>query len=122
MDGCWNNVEDYVLGTKGQSQVLKHAITTGDDRWRYRGPKPSMYRVEHQELFAGLRSGNIINNGVYMARSTMMAIMGRMATYTGQRITWDDAINSQEKLGPESYQWGDLDFAAVAQPGVTKFV
>ncbi|MCB1097088.1 MAG: Gfo/Idh/MocA family oxidoreductase, partial [Verrucomicrobiae bacterium] len=76
MGGCWSDVDDYVLGTKGQSEVLKNSIT-GETKWRYRGPKPSMYRVEHQELFAGLRSGNIINNGVYMARSTMMAIMGR---------------------------------------------
>jgi hypothetical protein len=57
-----------------------------------------------------------------MAKSTMLAIMGRMAAYTGQKITWDQAMNSQEKLGPEKYEWSDLPTPQVAMPGQTKFV
>ena len=53
-----------------------------------------MYQVEHDELFAGIRTGKPLNNGEYMAKSTMLAIMGRMATYTGQEITWEQAMNS----------------------------
>jgi hypothetical protein len=52
----------------------------------------------------------------------MLAIMGRMAAYTGQKITWDQAMNSQEKLGPEKYEWSDLPTPQVAMPGQTKFV
>jgi hypothetical protein len=56
-----------------------------------------------------------------MSRSTLMAIMGREACYTGQTITWEQAIKSQTKLGPETYQWGDAPQTAVAVPGQTKF-
>lgn len=123
MKGCKNNVEDYVLGSKGKALVLAHSVQPDSgEAWKYDGPKPSMYDVEHQELFAGIRSGNHINNGVYMSYSTLLAIMGRMACYTGQEITWDQALNSQEDLTPESYEWGDVKIPEVAMPGVTKFV
>jgi myo-inositol 2-dehydrogenase / D-chiro-inositol 1-dehydrogenase len=52
----------------------------------------------------------------------MLAIMGRMAAYTGQQITWDQAMNSQERLGPERVEWDmSLPVAPLARPGVTKF-
>ncbi|MCH5374507.1 MAG: gfo/Idh/MocA family oxidoreductase, partial [Planctomycetes bacterium] len=89
--------------------------------WRYDGPGGSMYDIEHQELFAGIRSGNHINNGEYMSYSTLMAIMGRMACYTGQEIAWDAAMNSQEDLSPAKYEWGDVKARDVAMPGITPF-
>jgi len=52
----------------------------------------------------------------------LLAIMGRMATYTGQEITWDMAWNSKEKLGPTKYEWGPVPVPQIAVPGVTKFV
>ena len=60
-----------------------------------------MYQIEHNELFASIRSGEPINDGEWMAQSTLMGIMGRMAAYTGQEITWEQAMNSQEKLVPD---------------------
>ena len=81
-----------------------------------------MYQVEHDELFAGIRKGEPLNNGEYMAKSTLLAIMGRMATYTGQEITWDQAMNSSQDLSPERYAWGPAPAVEVALPGVTKFV
>ncbi len=119
--GCSVDVSDYVMGTKGTADVMHHEIK-GADKWRYRGEKPNMYQVEHDELFASIRSGNPINNSEYMARSSMMAIMGRMATYTGQTISWDQAINSKEDLTPAKYEWGPLAVAPVALPGITQFV
>ena len=118
---CFNETEDFILGTKGQARVIKHEIDAGGERWRYRGEKPSMYDVEHVELFNSIKAGEPINNGVYMSYSTMLAIMGRMATYTGQRITWEQAINSQENLSPERYEWGEVKTPKVAMPGITKF-
>jgi len=56
-----------------------------------------------------------------MARSTLLAIMGRMATYTGQLITWEQAMNSKEDLTPPKYEWGAIPTPSVAVPGVTKF-
>jgi predicted dehydrogenase len=119
-DGCSNDVEDYVLATKGRAQVLRNAIE-GESKWRYRGPKNNMYQAEHDALFASIRSGKPINNGYYMANSTMIAIMGRMATYTGKTIAWEEAIASQETLAPPSYDWISLPVAPVAMPGQTQF-
>lgn len=120
-DGCANDVEDYVMGTKGRAQILRNAVE-GDEKWRYRGPKSNMYQAEHDALFQAIRSGKPINNGHYMANSTMMAIMGRMATYTGRTVTWKEAIESQENLAPPAYDWVSLPVPPVAMPGQTPLV
>ncbi len=124
MDGCINDVEDYVHGTKGRARVLGHSIE-GETSWQYpveqKRKNPSMYDIEHLELFAGIRSGNALNNGVYMSYSTLLAIMGREACYTGETITWDKAMKSEVKLGPDSYAWGEAPKPVVATPGKTKF-
>lgn len=117
-DDTSNRTEDRVLGTAGQAEILKHVVSPNEGkRWRYRGPKPSMYVVEHQELFKSIREGNPINNGHYMCNSTMLAIMGRMAAYSGKTVSWDECFNSQVRLGPESYEWTDCPTAPVAIPG-----
>jgi hypothetical protein len=80
-----------------------------------------MYQNEHDELFASIRSGQPINDGEWMAHSTLLAIMGRMAAYTGQVVTWDEALNSQENLMPEKLAWDTpLATPPVAMPGITK--
>ncbi len=82
-----------------------------------------MYQTEHDELFASIRNGKPINNGEYMARSTLLAIMGRMAAYTGQEITWEMALNSKENLSPGQYDWNaQPPVAQVAIPGQTRFL
>ena len=93
----------------------------GSDKvaWRYRGKKPSMYQVEHDEMFASIRKGEPINNGDYMCNSTMIGLLGRMAAYTGQTVTWDQCANSTERLGPSEYAWGDVPEEVVAIPGKT---
>ena len=102
--------------------MFQHAIT-GKNEWRFTGKAKNPYQVEHDEMFAAIRSGKPINNGDYMCKSTLMALMGRMAGYTGQRITWDQAWNSTEVLMPEPLKWDDQPPASkVAIPGVTKFV
>jgi myo-inositol 2-dehydrogenase/D-chiro-inositol 1-dehydrogenase len=122
--GCANGVDERVLGTKGQAMVLGNRIT-GETDWGFRMPrgqkKPSMYQVEHDELFKAIRAGKPINNGHYMCNSTMIAIMGRMACYTGKSLTWDQCLNSNERLGPTTYEWGDMPEPEVAIPGITPF-
>jgi hypothetical protein len=82
-----------------------------------------MYQREHDVLFAAIRKNTPVNNGKRMATSTMLAMMGRMAAYTGQQITWEQAMNSQEVLVPEHLDWnGSLPVRPRAQPGITKFV
>jgi hypothetical protein len=82
-----------------------------------------MYQVEHDELFASIRMGKPINDGVRMAHSTLMAIMGRMAGYTGQEISWEQALTSQEVLVPEKLDWDTpMPIKPMAIPGKTKFI
>ncbi len=118
----FGDVSDHVMGTKGSAQLMAHTISAGDKKWAYEAEGSDMYDQEHIEFFAGLRSGEIINNGLEGAKSTLMSIMGRMSTYTGMKITWDMAMNSKEDLTPPSYDWGPLKYAPVPVPGVTKFV
>ena len=95
---------------------------TRQNEWKRTGRDNSFYQAEHNELFASIRQGKPINNGDYMSYSTLLAIMGRMAAYTGQAITWDMAMKSKEDLSPEKYDWdAKLRNWEVAVPGKTKF-
>ena len=79
--------------------------------------------TEHDLLFASIRDSKPLNNGVYMSKSSLLAIMGRMAAYTGQQVTWEMALNSKEDLSPPKYDWNvRLPDPAISIPGVTKFV
>jgi predicted dehydrogenase len=121
---CKGDMSAHVMGTKGTAVVSERelSITTAGNKWRYDGPKNEMYQTEHDELFASIRTGKPINNGDYMAKSTLLAILGRMATYTGQQITWDQAFNSKEDLTPPSYAWDQpMPTPPVAMPGQTRF-
>jgi hypothetical protein len=129
MSGCYNDTSDNFFGTDGRANILKHHIEDrkGETKWRFRGERGNMYLIEHQELFASIRSGEPINNGRFMAISTMLAILGRMVTYTGKAISWDEAINSEEELSPSGYTWdakpptlpdGNGGYK-IAMPGVT---
>ena len=125
INNCYGDNSDYLLGATGTGTIKgwNAPIITGKERWRYSGAKKDMYQVEHDELFASIRKGAPINDGVWMANSTLMAIMGRMAAYTGQEITWEMALNSQEMLVPEKLDWSmNLPIAPMAVPGKTKFV
>jgi len=116
---------DYLMGAAGFGKIQGWAAPhlKGKEDWRYKGGKSDMYQNEHNELFASIRSGKPINDGVWMTHSTLMGIMGRMAAYTGLEITWDQAMNSQEKLVPDQLDWKmKLDFPPMAMPGVTKFI
>jgi predicted dehydrogenase len=124
--GCYSENNDYLLGATGIGLIRsgpKVEIRAGGSPWRYSGPTNDMYQTEHNELFASIRSGTPINDGLWMTNSCMMAIMGRMAAYTGQEIGWEQALNSQEKLVPDQLNWNmKLDVPPLAMPGVTRFV
>ncbi len=122
-NGCQNDMSAYAVGSRGSAQVSERQleINTGE-RWRFEDKVKNMYQVEHDELFASIRNGSPLNNGEYMAKSTLLAIMGRMATYTGQEITWEQAWNSKQDLTPEQYAWGPAPAIEIARPGITKFV
>ncbi|HEY1379233.1 MAG TPA: Gfo/Idh/MocA family oxidoreductase [Gemmataceae bacterium] len=119
-----NDQTTHVFGTKGVCILERGVIhdLAGKEVWRYRGEKPDPYQVEHDVLFAAIRNGKPVNQGDYVARTTMIAIMGRMADYTGQRVTWEQAFNSKQDLSPPRYEWGPLPTPKMAIPGTTKVV
>jgi predicted dehydrogenase len=124
MAGCENDISVHLLGTQGTASLTERRngvrIRAAED-WVFREEAKNLYQVEHDELFASIRAGKPINNGEYMAKSSLLAIMGRMATYTGQTITWEMAWNSKEDLTPTRYEWGDIATPPVAIPGITRF-
>jgi predicted dehydrogenase len=124
-NGCAKNISAHVLGTKGRAELSerrKGLWVKAARSWHYDGPVNNLYQTEHDELFASIRAGKPINNGDYMAKSTLLAIMGRMAAYTGQVVSWEMALKSTQDLSPPRYDWDTpLPVAPVAMPGQTRF-
>jgi myo-inositol 2-dehydrogenase/D-chiro-inositol 1-dehydrogenase len=122
ISGAASDVSDWIYGTKGKANIQAHRIWAGED-WRYRGEGPDdMYQNEHNRMFEAIRAGEVIHNGDYMCESTLMAIMGRMAAYTGASVTREAALNSELDLSPAAYEWSDLEMRPISIPGVTKFI
>ncbi|MBM3784463.1 MAG: Gfo/Idh/MocA family oxidoreductase [Acidobacteria bacterium] len=125
IEGCYNENSDYIMGTKGQAIIGRgpNPRLTGANEWTFSGQKYDMYQREHDILFQAIRKGEVLNDGDRMCSSTLLGIMGRMAAYTGQQITWEQALNSQERLVPEKLEWsGSLEVPPLALPGRTRFI
>ena len=124
--GCSNRNSIEIGGTIGNAFAnmgeWAHMIT-GKNKWVYEGEKNNPYQTQHDEFFASIRNSKPMNDGERMANSTMVAILGRMVAYSGQTLSWQDAINSNQALGPahDEYDW-NFKYAGppVAIPGITK--
>lgn len=128
---CQKDVSEHFHGTKGIANLanggrfLINGELPGGQRIRNR---PDPYQLEHDAFFENIRTGGYRNDAEYAAHATLMGVMGRMATYTGQVITWDQALNSQEILVPDVIDWDieppvrpDADgWYPVAIPGTTE--
>jgi len=113
-----SRVSEFFQGTKG-------TVSTEGDRaeikdwegnmiFEHRGKDdPNPYQVEHIKLFESIRNGGVISNAENGAKSTMSAIIGRMATYSGKVINWEEAMKSELKLVPDALTW---DSPAPVQP------
>lgn len=124
-NGCSSKQTLNIVGTKGTATIDKkgkHQIHT-NTAWEYQGEKNNMYQKEHDELFASIRNGKPTNDGEWMANSTMMGIISRMVAYSGQTISWEEAINSNKVIGPsiDKFNW-ELKWpgGTVAVPGRTE--
>ncbi|MHC4822693.1 MAG: Gfo/Idh/MocA family protein [Planctomycetota bacterium] len=123
-DGCHSENLDRIVGSDGIANIDGWAnsfVIEGARPWKYEGPGNNMYQTEHDDLFASIRAGAAMNQGVSMAHSTLAGILGRMSAYTGQRITWEQALNSQEDLTPKEWAFGPGIVVELATPGRTKF-
>ena len=120
--GCYSDNSDYIAGTKGYAQSgWGTPVIKGEKPWRYQSDKKiDMYVVEHQELFASIRGkGAYRFDGDWLASSTLQGIMGRMAAYSGQEVTWEHMLSSQENLHPDGPLSLDmkLDIMPIPVPG-----
>jgi myo-inositol 2-dehydrogenase/D-chiro-inositol 1-dehydrogenase len=118
IDGCANDVSEHVYGTEGEAHLDSGRWRIdGKHAWRHDGPNNEPYQTEHDDLFAAIRARQPFNEARMVAESTLTAIMGRMATYSGQEITWDQALARDEKWRPDHYEFGPLPVDPVAMPG-----
>jgi predicted dehydrogenase len=129
--GTWDIVDEFAHGTKGSSHVGGGGIEiAGGEKWHYDKPVKNAYQVEHDDLQAAIRENREYNEAENGAHSTMMAIMGRMCTYSGIPLTWEQAINSQISVMPKEFTFQstpptlpDADgFYPIPMPGKTKVV
>lgn len=126
--GCWNIFSDFAHGSRGSALIMEslaapkprlyknHVQTPENEIWRYEGPTPNPYDVEHQELFDAIRNNRPHNETERCARACMTAIMGRMAAESGRLITYDEAIASNLELAPGLENITTLDAPAPVQP------
>lgn len=127
---CYGGVSDYVFGTRGRASLLGHTIK-GAVNWEYTGKPPNPYKQEQKEFFAGIRSGQLLNSGGYMANSTMVAVLGQIVCYTGRQLGWKKAATADFAFPPD----GKIDFTMtppvlpgndgnypVAVPGKTRLI
>lgn len=134
MRGCANRVAEFARGARGRADLGTVAceIRTGQDEvWNSRedsrGRATNPYQAEHDALFHAIRTDKAHNEAKYGAESTMTAILGRLATYSGKSIGWKQAIESDRRLTTDAESWDaaapitpDEDgFYPVAVPGVT---
>ncbi len=108
MPDCMNRVSEAFHGTLGTAPTPGELYqASGDTIYKHDGKgDPNAYQVEHDELFAAINAGEFkYSDAEVGATATMSAILGRMSTYSGKVITWDEAMASELDLMPESYGW-----------------
>lgn len=121
IDDCANTLGEHIVGTLGYTNC-KNTIYNldGTEKWKYEYPKNkdgkstevvavSPYVQEHISLVTAIRTNTPIVEAERTAISTLTAIMGRTAAYTGQLVTWEEMMTSAEKLGPEKYEMGPVN-------------
>ncbi len=123
INDCANNVSEYLRGTKGytnaRESIWDHA---GNVLYKYEAPVDASgestrnddYVQEHIDLVAAIRTGNQIVEAEETAKSNLTAIMGRESAYTGKKVTWEEMMGSDLKLGPEGeIKLGPVDMKKV---------
>jgi predicted dehydrogenase len=100
-----NRVTEIIGCQKGKAYPGRIVDAAGKTVWSYRGKAKSPYQIEHDRLYEAIRENKPMNNAYYTAASTMTAILGRMATYSGQEINYDEALAKGLSIMPESFEW-----------------
>ena len=111
-----------MTGTNGVSNCKNRIKPKTGALWRFRGRTQNAFQQEHEDLIAGIRAGNPINEAQAIAESTMTGIIGREAVYSGRSVDWEAAMKSTKRLGPEKYEFGPYPTPEVAMPGRYRFL
>ena len=117
---CLGKVDEFVVGSNGVSNCQTYVRPRAGEAWRLPRDDKKLddpYPQEHLNLIASIQAGNPINEAQAVAESTLTGIMGREAAYSGQEITWEDAMQSTMRLGPDKYEFGPYPIPDVAMPG-----
>ena len=119
IDGTASHVAERIVGTRGTSDA--HSVIAGATPWSWdsQSPRTNPYVQEHADLIASIRAGKPLNEGRQVAETTLSAIMGREAAYTGKEITWDELLSAEQDLVPADVKFGPMPVAPVAMPGQT---
>ena len=123
IDKCSNKVREFVMGTKGKTNCVNTIWDhDGNVIWTYPFYKTKekattsfnmdYYVQEHIDWVTSIRTNKPLSKAHDMARSTLIAIMGRNSAYTGQTITWEEIMASTQELGPDVTEMGKLDIPA----------
>jgi len=108
--GAWRRVAEEIHGTEGTLTLSDGSITNknGEKIWQYRKPRDGAedpYQVEHNELVDAIKNDKPLNNAYYGAHSSFTAALGRLATYSGQVVNWDEATGSDFSMVPDDMTW-----------------
>lgn len=121
IDSCSNKTEELVVGTEGYTNCQNTIWDLdGNIKWQFdypldeNGNKMNQiaippYVQEHMHLVYGIRTGEYVNEAEQTALSTLTAIMGRTAAYTGKTVSWDEIYKSDMDLGPTTIEFGPVD-------------
>ncbi len=119
INNCYEVFSDFAHGSKGSAVIMEslgaanpriykgQLQTPENEQWRYRGPTPNPYQVEHDLFFDAIRENKSYNEMDRSARSNLATIMGRLAVYSGKMITYDEALasNREEAPGLDQMSW-----------------
>ena len=121
IDNCANGTGEIVMGTEGYTNCQNTIWNLdGSVKWQFEYPKGDdgeptnklkipPYVQEHMHLAHAIRTGQYVNEAERTAISTLTAIMGRTAAYTGNKVTWDEIFKSDMDLGPKEVKFGPVD-------------
>lgn len=117
--GTWSKVAEEIHGTDGVLHLGSGRITDrkGVVKWQHRAPRdgdPNPYQIEHNELYKAIAENKPLNNAYYGAKSSFTSVLGRLATYSGQEVKWEDAVKSDFSIMPKEY---DMNAEAPVKPG-----
>ncbi|MGH7575492.1 MAG: Gfo/Idh/MocA family protein [Longimicrobiales bacterium] len=118
IEGSSDFVGERFTGTRGRSDA--RSTIEGDTPFTYEEDDKNPYVEEHIDLVASIRAGEPLNELKQVAESTLSAIMGREAAYTGGEVSWDQILEADQSISPATLAFGPLDVPPVAVPGLTQ--